>query len=76
MIVHLKLNEVADVSIGVTAKMQRDMVKCDEGLKSECYPDCKECSWNDITFGAENFCTIPEIRAMVIGKKGDVNVQK
>ena len=74
MIIHLKLNEVADVVIGVTAEMKKDMLKCNEGLKSEHYADCKKCSWGDIMFGDESFCTIGKVRNMVIDEKGDGNV--
>ncbi|MGI5956217.1 MAG: hypothetical protein ACOYBA_04680 [Coprococcus sp.] len=54
--------------------MKKDMLKCNEGLKSEHYADCKKCSWGDIVFGDESFCTIGKVRNMVIGEKGDGNV--
>lgn len=44
MIIHLKINEVCDCTIGVTRKMKDDMISCENGFSVEKYPDCKKCS--------------------------------
>ena len=71
MIIHYKLCDAADVTIGVTKKMKDDMIRCKDALAAGTAENaglCKECSWANITFGDEGFCEIEEIRDMVTSK--------
>lgn len=72
MILHLKLNEVCDFTIGVTKKMKDDMVACETGFSTEKYPDCKKCSWNHVKVGNEDLCMVHRIRDAVLNNERNV----
>lgn len=72
MIIHLKLNEVCDFTIGVTKKMKDDMVACENVFSIEEYPDCKKCSWNHVKVGNEGLCMVQRIRDAVLSNERNV----
>lgn len=72
MIIHLKINEVCDFTIGVTKKMKEDMISCENGFSVEKYPDCKKCSWNHVKVGNEDLCMVHSIRAAVLNNERNV----
>ena len=72
MIIHLKINEVCDCTIGVTKKMKDDMVACETDFSIEEYPDCKKCSWHHVRVGNEDLCMVHRIRAAVLNNERNV----
>lgn len=72
MIIHLKINEVCDCTIGVTRKMKDDMISCEKGFSVEKYPDCKKCSWDHVKVGNQDLCMVHRIRAAVLNNERNV----
>lgn len=58
MIVHIHLNEVSTLSIGVTEQMQQDMIRCRKAFETTGNgPEwCKKCSWNDTEYNDIGLC--------------------
>lgn len=75
MIIHLKINDVSDLKIDVSDQMHHDMAECRKLLDEEQreVKDCRQCSWNDIRFGIQNFCILDEVVTAVLGKKDICN---
>lgn len=68
MIIHIKLNDVADIQIGVTQEMQQDMIECRNTIAQDIAKDCNTCSWRDLEFNDVGFCEDERIQKAVTEK--------
>lgn len=75
MIVHIPLNDVATLTVGITDQMQQDIVRCRKTFEATGNgPEwCGKCSWNDIEYNDIGFCEDQRIvdAVMAAGKDDD-----
>lgn len=76
MIVHIPLNDVATLTVGITDQMQQDLLECKRlSETNDCNgKDCNVCSWNDLEINGDGLCCYQRIiDAVMAAGKDDGN---
>lgn len=74
MIVHIQLNNVATLTVGITDQMQQDMMECRKLFDTTGNgKDCSTCSWNHQEYNDIGFCEDQRIVDSVMAAGKDDN---
>lgn len=68
MIITIPITDVAELTIGVTDQMQRDLKECARMAETlGDGKDCETCSWDKQEFDRTGFCEMPAVVDKVLG---------
>lgn len=69
MIIRTSPHELIDITIGVDAKMKKDMLECKGAIDSHTrLKECSSCSWDTLKIAGVSVCTMQKVRDAIKDK--------
>lgn len=78
MIIRTSPHELIDITIGVDAKMKKDMLECKGAIDSHTgLKECSLCSWDTLKIAGVSVCTMQKVRDAIKDKYagGETNAE-